>query len=65
MAIFGLGYSGVKRPLETIIVPPASSGLPADAATYQDLAGAGLNIVEVVPDRAAAEARLRAGRPTS
>jgi ABC-2 type transport system permease protein len=61
MAVFGLGYSGVKRPLEAVIVAPPSSGLPGDAATYQDLAGAGLHIAEVTPDRAAAEARLRAG----
>ena len=61
MAVFGLGYSGVKRPLETVIVAPASSGLPTDIATYQDLAGGGLHIAEVTQDRAAAEARLRAG----
>lgn len=61
MAVFGLGYSGVKRPLETIIVAPASSGLPADVGTYQDLAGGGLHIAEVTQDRAAAEARLHAG----
>jgi len=59
MAVFGLGYSGVKRPLETIIVAPPTSGLPTDIATYQDLAGGGLHIAEVVPDRAAAEERLR------
>ena len=61
MAVFGLGYSGVKRPLETVIVAPPTSGLPADVATYQDLAGGGLRIAEVVQDRAAAEARLHYG----
>ena len=61
MAVFGLGYSGVKRPLETIIVAPVSSGLPADVETYQELAGGGLHIAEVTQDRAAAEARLQAG----
>ena len=61
MAIFGLGYSGVKQPLATIIVIPASSGLSADAATYQELAGAGLEVVEVTPDRASAEAKLANG----
>ena len=30
MAVFGLGYSGFKRPLETVIVAPPTSGLPAD-----------------------------------
>ena len=61
MAVFGLGYSGVKRPLETIIVAPASSGLPTDVGTYQELAGGGLHIAEVTQDRVAAEARLHAG----
>ena len=61
MAVFGLGYSGVKRPLETVIVTPPSSGLPADVETYQELAGGGLRIAEVTQDRAGAEARLHAG----
>ena len=61
MAIFGLGYSGVKRPLETVIVIPAGSDLPTDVATYQELAGGGLHVAEVTPDRAVAEARLRDG----
>jgi ABC-2 type transport system permease protein len=61
MAVFGLGYSGVKRPLETVIVVPASSGLPADVETYQDLAGGGLHIAAVTRDRAAAEALLHSG----
>ena len=61
MAVFGLGYSGVKRPLETVIVVPATSGLPADIETYQDLAGGGLHVSAVIQDRAAAEARLQAG----
>lgn len=62
MAVFGLGYSGVKRPLETVIVAPATSGLPADVQTYQDLAGGGLHIAEVTQDRAGAEEQLRSGR---
>jgi ABC-2 type transport system permease protein len=61
MAVFGLGYSGVKRPLQTIVVAPATSGLPSDEATYQNLAGAALQITDVTRDRDAAEAMLRAG----
>ncbi len=61
MAVFGLGYSGFKRPLETVIVAPPSSGLPSDVAIYQELAGGGLHVSEVTTDRTAAEARLRAG----
>jgi len=61
MAVFGLGYSGVKRPLETVVVAPATSGLPADKQTYQDLAGGGLHIGQVTQDRAAAETLLEGG----
>lgn len=61
MTVFGLGYSGVKRPLETVVVVPPSAGLPMDVATYQDLAGGGLHIDEVTQDAAGAEARLASG----
>ena len=61
MALFGAGFSGIRRPLDTIVVAPASSELPADPADYQALAGPALHIDSVVQDRAAAEARLRAG----
>jgi ABC-2 type transport system permease protein len=62
MAVFGLGYSGVRRPLETVIVAPPTSQLPVDTATYQELAGPALHIREVTQDRAAAEASLHAGQ---
>jgi ABC-2 type transport system permease protein len=61
MTVFGLGYNGVKRPLETVVVVPATAGLAADPATYQDLAGGGLHIDEVTQDAAAAQARLASG----
>jgi ABC-2 type transport system permease protein len=61
MAVFGLGYNGVRRPLETIVVVPPSTGLSTDAATYQELAGGGMHIVDVSSDRTTAEARLRDG----
>lgn len=61
MAIFGVGFSGVRRPLETLIVIPGSSELPRETEQYQDLAGPPLHIVEILDDRAAAEERLRAG----
>jgi ABC-2 type transport system permease protein len=59
LAVFGLGYQGIKRDLATIVVVDPSSTLPKDAQTYQDLAVRGLKIIDVVPDRASAEARLR------
>jgi ABC-2 type transport system permease protein len=63
MAIFGLGYSGVRRPVETVIVAsPSSNVVPTDVATYQDLAGPAFHIIEVTADREAAEADVRAGR---
>ncbi len=61
MTVFGLGYNGVRRPLETVVVVPASAGLPGDPATYQDLAGGGLHIDAVTQDAAGAEARLASG----
>jgi len=58
MALFGLGYSGYRRPLATIVVVPPESGLPTDTDTYAKVAGEGLQIVEVTPDEASAMDRL-------
>jgi ABC-2 type transport system permease protein len=58
MAVFGLGYQGFRRPLDTVLVVPPESGLPIDVETYRQVA-TGMNIVDVAPDRASAEARLR------
>ena len=58
MAIFGAGYSGFRRPLDTIVVLPADAGLPMDAKSYQDIAGEGLRITLVTSDEAAAMDRL-------
>jgi ABC-2 type transport system permease protein len=61
MAVFGLGYSGYRKPFPTILVVAPSSGLPSDVRTYQDVAGPGLEIIDIVPDAAAADARLESG----
>lgn len=61
LAIFGAGYQGEKKDLRTIIVIDPASSLPKDAAAYQDLGLRGMQILDVVTDRAAAEQRLRAG----
>ena len=58
MAVFGLGYTGARKPLATSIVIPPEVGLSRDAAYYQTLAGAPLEIREVTENRADAEARL-------
>jgi ABC-2 type transport system permease protein len=60
MALFGAGYSGYRRPLDTIIVIPPESGLPTDIDSYKEISGSGLELVEVTSDVASAEARLRA-----
>jgi ABC-2 type transport system permease protein len=60
MALFGLGYDGFRRPLQTVVVAPPESGLPQDLAAYQAVSGSGLEVIEVATDRADGEARLRA-----
>lgn len=59
MAIFGIGYSGYRRPLTTVIVVPEGAGLPTDVQSYADISGAGLDVVDVTTDEASAENRLR------
>lgn len=62
LAIFGAGYNGTKKDLQTIIVVDPASSLPKGVATYEgDLNLRGMRIVDVTADRAAAEQRLRAG----
>jgi len=59
LALFGAGYSGFKRPLQTLLVIPPESGLPTDPATYEQIAAAGIEVVGIVEDRAEAEDELR------
>jgi ABC-2 type transport system permease protein len=58
MALFGIGYSGYRRPLDTVVVVPQSVGLSADANTYQDVAGEGLHVDSITPDEQTAMQRL-------
>jgi len=58
MAIFGLGYNGYRRPLQTIIVVPPQAGLPTDIKVYQDVA-LGMDIVSVAADPAEPLKQLR------
>jgi ABC-2 type transport system permease protein len=60
MAVFGLGYTGIRRPLDTVIVVPPELNLPRDAAYYQDLAGPAMNIVAVTDSAAEPEQQLAA-----
>jgi len=59
LALFGAGYSGYRRALDTIVVLPANSGLPTDIGTYQAVAGEGLHVAEVTSDEAAAMEKLK------
>jgi len=61
MAIFGLGYSGFKRPLNTIVVVPPQTGLPTDPAYYENIAGAGIKVVQVAQDDAGVDQQLHDG----
>ncbi len=47
MALFGAGFTGVRSPLETILVVPAEVSLPREVSFYQELAGPALNIRSV------------------
>src|SRR4051812_43838472 len=58
MALFGLGYSGYRRPLDTVVVIPEGTGLPTDIQNYQAVAGEGLRIVAVTPDEQTAMREL-------
>lgn len=58
MAVFGMGYQGYRRPLQTILVVPPEAGLPIELETYREVV-TGMDIVEIAPERGAAEARLR------
>jgi len=66
MAVFGLGYTGVRNPLETIVVmPPASDAaadeLPREIGFYQEMAGPALEIRELTDDAGYARDRLARG----
>ena len=60
MAVFGLGYTGVHRPLETIVVIPPTLELPRDPSFYQELAGPALDVISVDETADAARAQLAA-----
>jgi ABC-2 type transport system permease protein len=59
MGLFGLGYSGQYRPLNTILVVSPGASLPLDVGFYQQFAGESVNIISVVQDAEIARASLR------
>ncbi|HEX3264447.1 MAG TPA: ABC transporter permease [Candidatus Limnocylindrales bacterium] len=60
LAVFGLGYQGFKKDLTAIVILQPSSPFPQDIESYKDLGVRGISVVQVTPDRASAEAQLRA-----
>ena len=61
LAAFGFGYQGIRRDLQALVVVEPTSELPAEVETYRELGVRGVTVLDVVDDRATAEARLRAG----
>jgi ABC-2 type transport system permease protein len=59
MGLFGLGYSGQYRPLNTVLVIPANSDLPQDPSFYQPYLGDSVNLVQVSQDADAARQQLQ------
>lgn len=60
LAVFGLGYHGIKQDLQAVVVTDPSLGLPMDPAEYDSFQARGIHVVDVTTDRASADARLRA-----
>src|SRR3981081_4536471 len=58
MGLFGIGYSGQYRPLNSILVLPASANLPRDVNFYQGLRGDSVHVVEITDNADAARQRL-------
>ena len=59
LAVFGLGYQGIKSDLTAIVVVDPASKLPTDIGTYQGMEVRGIKVIDVTPDAAGAEQRLR------
>jgi ABC-2 type transport system permease protein len=59
MLIFGLGYTGARRPFATEIVLPQNTDLPRDPSFYEDLAPGRIDVVSVTSDANGATQRLR------
>ncbi|HWH24135.1 MAG TPA: ABC transporter permease [Candidatus Limnocylindria bacterium] len=58
MAIFGLGYTGVHRPLDAVIVLPADSVLAREPEFYEQFGAQIIDVLEVTDDADWAHAQL-------
>lgn len=61
VALFGLGFSGSRRPLETVVVVPVDAALPQDVETYRKLGGEAIRVLAVTQDTNSAHELLRRG----
>jgi len=59
LAIFGFGYHGYRRDLQTIVVLPVGANLATDPQEYDSLDATGIRVISVTADRTAAEAQLQ------
>lgn len=59
MGLFGIGYSGQYRPLNSVLVVPTTSDLPRDISFYQQYVGDSVNIVAITDNADEARARLQ------
>ncbi len=59
MGLFGIGYSGQYRPLNAVLVVPASANLPRDINFYKQYLGDSVNLMEISDNVDQARVRLR------
>jgi ABC-2 type transport system permease protein len=58
LAIFGYGYHGYRRDLDTVVVLPSGTNLPTDPQEYNSIGATGLHVTAVTDNRGAAEQQL-------
>ncbi len=58
MALFGLGFSGYRQPLDTVLVIPANATIPRDVNFYQKMAGSNLHIIGITDNLESARNQL-------
>ncbi|HET8569144.1 MAG TPA: ABC transporter permease [Candidatus Limnocylindria bacterium] len=61
MGLFGMGFTGERRPFEMVIVVPPGTEFSRDPAVYQRIAGPSARIMEVTEDLAGPRERLARG----
>jgi ABC-2 type transport system permease protein len=59
MALFGLGYTGIRKPLSVVLVAPPDMSLPSDPTELQNIVGPTVDIVAISADNEAALSQLR------